>query len=137
MYVLDNSGKRLITITPSNEADTANLAGRLSNGAASKLNLNTPNGAKLKGLAFNQVDGLLYTINAKTQSLMTIDPSGDGEVGTIATFNAEQWDEPVAIVFAPSLDQTDDSERLHLFVASQKGRAGQVSEWNLLGTTAR
>ena len=137
VYVLDRSGKRLITIAPSNDADISSLVGRLEQGAANELTLNAPSGAKLKGLAFNQVDGQLYTVNARTRELMTIDPNGDGGVRTIGTFSTEEWDEPVAIVFAASMDQTDDPERVHLFVASEVGRAGQVTEWYISGTSAR
>ena len=126
VYVLDRKGKRLVTIKPSKKRGE-NRVTSLEGGQTVKLKLTLNPQDNLKGLAFNNADGRVYSVNVRTRELVSFDAAGS--LVPVGRFANDEWDEPVAIVFASSLDLTDNPNRIHLFVASESGRAGQVTEW--------
>lgn len=91
--------------------------------------------ANAKMIAFNASDGLLYVLDG-AKKLHGLDQAGRIEktfdLAAISLLN------PVAMVFAPSTDSTDDATIRNLFVATSgdQGTLGGVTELSLSTVTA-
>lgn len=138
IFVLDRNGSRLSRIRPIATQNSANANGLqpaavvdgLQHGTVSTQTLDNPGTDALRGLAYNPENNRLYTINTITRQLFAID--NNGQLVLAGNFPPSLWNEPEAVVFAPSLDQTDDPDRWHLFIASSAGVSGEVSEWSIV-----
>lgn len=128
LFILDQIGPRIVRINPDPLAGTAE-ASLLGKGQVLKYLVTVDEQEDLKGLAIHPLNGQLYTVNTSTRQLNIID--NNGELVHAGDFPDSHPFLPEALVFAPSLDQTDDPARIHLFIASVGGRSGQVNEWSL------
>lgn len=122
LYALDAGQARILVIEPN-----------------SKLNqyvpsvpatIDLPKGlGELRGLAYNPEDHHLYTFNPSTQTLYKITLKG-GLAGHFL-FSDPKLGMPQAMMFAQSPDRTDPPGVNHLFVVTDKGAYGEMSEWAL------
>lgn len=128
LYVLDQKGSRLTIITPEPSRGGEKSALRQQK-HISRVDLQYDNSESLRGLAFNPASKKLYSIDTDAQQILGLDLTG----ATIsrASFISAEWRRPEALVFAPSLDTTDDPSVWHLFIASTTGVSGEVNEWSV------
>jgi len=86
---------------------------------------------RLRGLARNPVDGLLYVANAERGRIFAVD--GSGSVKKTFDIANARIRNLRALVFAPSADRTDRAGTQHLYVADAGGGklAGRVLELSL------
>lgn len=101
------------------------------NAKPSRVSLAKLGPGRLRGLARNPVDGLLYVANAERGRIFAVDGSGSVK----KTFDIEnaRIRNLRALVFAPSADRTDRAGTQHLYVADAGGGklAGRVLELSL------
>jgi hypothetical protein len=122
LYVLDAEGPSILRVTPK--------PGRVFAGAAvSEIPLPRSLGG-LRGLAFNPEDGHLYVINPQQHLLYKLTVAGE----LIKAFDFPLVGVPQGMIFSPSLDLTDPPEVFHLYLATDHGLQGQVTEWVLPGS---
>jgi len=126
LFVLDRVGPMIVEIDP---GPTKNYDGAaaLTEGRITKRFLIKKKQDEIRGLAFNPANGRLYTMSPKRQQLYEI--AEDGQLIDAGSFSETGWIDPKGIIFAPSLDQTDDPGRMNLYIASAGGPSGHVSEW--------
>lgn len=121
-WLLDAGARAVVTLEP---------AVGLSAGPSNSIGLRDVPAGRLRGLAFNPADGLLYVANVDRQVLYGVDASGDVR----ATHDLEGVDirKLSGMVFAPSADPTDDPGTMHLYVADAGDRSalGRVAEVTL------
>ena len=87
--------------------------------------------ADLRGLAVHPDDGLAYTLDAQSTTLLGIDDTG--AVATTYDLSGVTLEDPQAITFAPSTDATDDRSTTNLFVADTGTEdSGAITEVSLL-----
>lgn len=118
--ILDNSTRAIVRV-PSAAGD----------GKPSRVSLAKLGPGRLRGLARNPINGLLYVANAERGRIFAVD--GAGRIKK--TFNIEnaRIRNLRALVFAPSADRTDRPRTQHLYVADAGGGklAGRVLELSL------
>ncbi|MGH3137932.1 MAG: hypothetical protein ACRDPV_15715, partial [Gaiellaceae bacterium] len=121
-WLILESNSRTIVRVPSAET---------GNEKPSRVSLAKLGPGRLRGLARNPVDGLLYVANAEGGRIFAVDASGSVK----KTFNIEnaRIRNLRALVFAPSADRTDRAGTQHLYVADAGGGklAGRVLELSL------
>jgi DNA-binding beta-propeller fold protein YncE len=105
----------------------------------SRVSLRRLEPGRLRGLARNPVDGLLYVANAERDRIYAVD--GSGRVRKRFDIEGARIRNLRALVFAPSADRTDSARVHHLYVADAGGGklAGRVLELSLarpIGTSA-
>jgi hypothetical protein len=121
LYVLDTEGPNILRITPK--------PGRVFAGAAvSEINLPRSLGG-LRGLAFNPEDGHLYVISPQ-HILYKLTQAGE----LVKAFDFPFAGVPLGMIFAQSLDLTDSPQVYHLYLATDHGLQGEVTEWVLPGS---
>lgn len=83
----------------------------------------------LRGIAFNPADGHLYLLSSEQQKLYKVNAEGK----PVAYINISPPPIGMAqgLVFAPSLDLTDQPSIFHLYLATQREPAGETTEWAL------
>ena len=97
----------------------------------SRISLSTLGKTKLRGVAHNASDGLLYVLSPGEDRLYGMDRFGrlrkSYRLGSIPLVN------PVAMTFAPSADTTDDPAKLNLYIADagNGSTSGGVTEVTL------
>jgi hypothetical protein len=130
LFILDGDGPKIIQVMPGGnnrkdyEGATALAEGRISELFLQQSTVPGP----LRGLGFNHADGRLYVFSLATQELYKIREDGElVRVGDLSGFGIDAR----GLVFAWSLDQTDDARIMNLYIASSGGPNGQVSEWAL------
>lgn len=128
LFVLDRVGPKIVAMDP---GPTQNYGGAvaLEEGRISKRFLIKEKQDVIRGLAFNPANGHLYTMSPNRQQLYEI--AEDGQLIGVGQFSETDWIDPKGIIFAPSLDRTDDPGRMNLYIASAGGPSGYVSEWLL------
>lgn len=88
-------------------------------------------GGRVRMIATNPADGLLYAYVPATGRLQALQPNG----AVHSTFDLAKLEvvEPVAMTFAPTSDPTDDPAATNLFIADAGGRlaSGAVTEASL------
>lgn len=115
LYLLDAVGPRLFVIEP----DTA---GNFENAQIRNIDLGTTGIVNPRGLAWEPSEQQLYTLSLDQQTLYSL--TSDGQVMTTRNIAEFAFNNPQAMLFAPSGDMTDDPERLSLYIAE----AGQLAD---------
>ncbi len=128
LFILDGVGPKIIRVDPGPNRKEYEGAAALQEGRISELSLQSQ-GRQLRGLAFNHADRCLYVFSTNTQELYQI--TKDGALVRVGDFSGFGTIDVKGLVFARSLDQTDDPERQNLYIASSGGPNGQVSEWSV------
>jgi DNA-binding beta-propeller fold protein YncE len=97
----------------------------------SRISLQRLGPGRLRGLARNPVDGLLYVANTERDRIFAVD--GSGRVRKAFDIEGARIRNLRALVFAPSADRTDSARVQHLYVADAGGGklAGRVIELSL------
>jgi DNA-binding beta-propeller fold protein YncE len=118
--ILDSDSRTIVRVSPS---------GRLR-GFPIRLDLGVGAG-KLRGLARNPTDGLLYVANPSKGLLYAVRPSGKAR--KVYSLKGAEFAHLRDLIFAPSADPTDPAATQHLYVAdSGRGsRPGRVVEFSL------
>lgn len=117
-YVLDGRARALVRLA--------------SNGSSSRIPLRGLAGERLRGLAHNPADGLLYVASPSRSLLYGVDTAGRVKVtyslAPLALLDLR------AFVFAPTADPTDDARALHLYAADAGAgaRQGRIVEIELV-----
>jgi hypothetical protein len=116
LFLLDPSGKRLITVAPdaagSYDGDKAGREKRLN-----RIDLKSIGAKHLRGLAINPNTGNLFTIDPDTKTLYEI--TQQGALVSTRDMSSFEYDlqNTSGMVFAPSGDSTDDPAIQNLYVA--------------------
>ena len=129
LFILDTVGAKIVRVDAGPNRNRYEGAAALSEGRISELYLQQTRGKELRGLAFNHADGCLYVFSTNRQELYKI--TEGGELVRVANFPQFGRIDIKGIVFAQTLDSTDDPERRHLYIVSSGGPSGQVSEWSV------
>jgi DNA-binding beta-propeller fold protein YncE len=97
----------------------------------SRISLQRLEPGRLRGLARNPADGLLYVANTERDRIFAVD--GSGRVRKAFAIEGARIRNLRALVFAPSADRTDSARVHHLYVADAGGGklAGRVLELSL------
>ena len=119
--ILDSNSRTIVRVPP---ADAGNAK-------PSRVSLAKLGPGRLRGLARNPVDGLLYVANVEGGRIFAVD--GSGSVKKTFTIENARIRNLRALVFAPSADRTDRPGTQHLYVADAGGGrlAGRVLELSL------
>ncbi len=101
-----------------------------------RISLDGIGAGKLRGVAFNPADRLLYVMSPDRDLLYALDRSGSVE--TTYDMGSLGLKRPTSIMFAPSADATDDPSTQHLFVsdAGTSTSSGAVMEVTLAAAAA-
>jgi hypothetical protein len=129
LYILDRIGPKIVQVDPGPNRKNYEGATALEEGRISQVFLKQSQGLHLRGLGFNHTDGCLYVFSSTRQELYRI--SEDGGLVLVGVLSGSGRIYPQGFVFAPSLDQTDEAGKMNLFIASDSGPNGMVSEWSL------
>jgi hypothetical protein len=123
LFALDADNSRIVTIDPRPGHEFV---------GSEMASMALPKGlGDLRGLAFNPADQHFYVLNPSLQTLYKLTMQGD-LVATLAIAD-QKLGLPQGMVFAPSLDPTDDASIFHLYVVTKQGTQGEISEWALTG----
>lgn len=118
LYILNNTqnGAEIVQIVP-------NSLGELGNASVSRVAIG---GVKeLRGIALNPTSGRFQLLSPSAQLLYEV--TAKGEVVATRDVKGLGLNDPQALVFAPSGDQTDSASQISLFVAdSTTGGSGIV-----------
>ena len=119
--VLDSRSRTILRV-PSEEA---------GNEKPTRVSLAKLGAGRLRGLARNPADGLLYVANTERGRIFAVDSSG--RVKKAFSIENARIRNLRALVFAPSADRTDRPGTQHLYVADAGGGklAGRVLELSL------
>jgi hypothetical protein len=127
MFVLNAQGNQLVIVTPdAGSGFDGNLA--IRGGRVTRINLNGLGASDLQGIAFNTENGYLYFSDPVDQRLYEVTQAGkkvsEYDLSSLALTN------PETIVFAPSVDGTDDPAAMNLFVldSGQSAESGRLVE---------
>jgi len=116
MFVLRGQGNQLVIVAPDAGAgfdgSTAMRGGRVT-----RINLNGLGATSLQGIAFNPSNGNLYLLDPADQRLYEVTQAGQ----KVSEFDLSslQLSNPQGIVFAPSVDRTDDPGNQNLFILNE------------------
>lgn len=127
LFVLDGRDRSVVKVDRPVARGRGASAGSVPAARISRIDLIVPESTELKGLIYDPEHRALYTIDVPSRTLYRIDPAGS--LALVGRFSEEHWGEPLVTVLAPSLDQTDEPSRWHLFVLSDTGVGGEVHEW--------
>lgn len=125
LFVLNEEGNQLVSVTPSTalglDGSAAILAGRVK-----RIDLKQLGYAALQGVAFNPNNGNLALFDPASHRLFEITQTGK----RVSVYDLSQLQlvNPRSILFAPSVDSTDDLARMNLFILDS---AGAVPSANL------
>ena len=129
LFILDLLGPKIVQVDPGPNRKDYDGPAALEEGRISEFFLQQSQGRQLRGLGFNHADGCLYVFSTNRQELYEI--TEDSELVSVGGFPGFDSIDPKGLVFARSLDQTDDAGRMNLYMASSGGPSGQVSEWSV------
>jgi hypothetical protein len=124
LYILDAEKPSITRLIPRKPGQ--GFAGAL----VSVIDLPTDLGGSLRGLAFNPEDSHLYLINPEQNTLYKLTLTGE----VVKIFDFPFTGVPQGIIFAPSLDLTDHPGVYHLYLATDHGLQGEVTEWVIPGS---
>ncbi|HSL45271.1 MAG TPA: hypothetical protein VK897_17690 [Anaerolineales bacterium] len=129
LFILNAQGNQLVIVSPDPtsgfDVSTPALASRVT-----RLNLNRLGATRLQGIAVNPSNRHLYLLDAADQQLYELTQSGE----LLSTFDLSslQLTNPQAIVFAPSVDRTDDPNIYNLVILDEaKTTVSKSSETSL------
>jgi uncharacterized protein YcfL/uncharacterized protein YjiK len=120
MFVLNANGNQLVVLP-----DSVSTPGAKT----SIISLKTLQAGSLQGIAFNPQDGHLYLSDASNHRLYKL--TQDGKKVSEYDLSSLQLSNPKTLVFAPSVDRTDDPSNMDLFLldSGQPGsESGQIVE---------
>jgi uncharacterized repeat protein (TIGR01451 family) len=108
IFLLDNTGPRIVRIDPYVDAGFANAV-------VTRVDLAPADLSDLRGLAFNPANGHLYTQSPARQTLYELTPAGN----VVSTWDISSFalSHPQGLVFAPTGDLTDDPSLTSLYIA--------------------
>ncbi|MGE5376496.1 MAG: hypothetical protein ACM3XO_15670, partial [Bacteroidota bacterium] len=113
LFILNEAGNQIVVVTPGGasgfNANTASREGRIQ-----RIDLNAFGYTDLNGIALNPNNGNLFLSDPAGHQLYEISQSGN----TISTYDLSslQLVDLRSMVFAPSVDATDDPARMDLFI---------------------
>jgi uncharacterized protein YjiK len=111
LYVLDANGPRIVRLIPGPEQDFSRAASEWIPTPAVRMC-----GSVWAGrIAFNQQNRHLYLFNPVDQKLLEL--TGEGEVVSVRDLTSLNLAGPQAMLFASSVDQTDDPSIMDLYIA--------------------
>ena len=127
MFVLNANGNQLVVVPDPS-------SGLGSGAKVSTINLRSLKAGSLQGIAFNPQDGHLYISDQTKQRLYELTQAGR----KVAEYDLTslQLASPTTLVFAPSVDRTDDPSIMNLFLLDSgqpESKSGQVVELALSG----
>jgi uncharacterized protein YjiK len=108
LIFLDATGPRLVLLKLLSDGD-------FSGAEITGVNLHLPGGPDLHGIAFDPASGNLHLLSPGGKMLYELTLAG--ELVARRDLSGFPLDNPQAILFAPSGDQTDDPARLSLYLA--------------------
>ena len=128
-FILDATGQQIVVID----------SGVFDSSIADVSQLDLPPGLTgLRGLAFNPEDGNLHVLSPIARELYELDATGQllavRDVPALGPLDLLGPFDPIAMMFAPSTDLTDEPSQMHLFLAAVgDGSAnGSVTEWSFI-----
>ena len=118
--ILDSDARAIIRVPSTDEGSNP-----------SRMSLAKLGPGRLRGLARNPVDGLLYVANTGRDRIYAVD--GSGRIQKAFSIESARIRNLRALVFAPSADRTDPPRTQHLYVADAGGGKleGRVLELSL------
>ncbi len=126
LFILDAVGPRIVRVQPG-------LDGSFDGAVISATNLQPSGLVAVRGLALDPTTSHLYLVDSVEQKLYELTQAG--QVVTNRDLSQFRLDDPEAMVFAPSGDQTDDPLQLSLYLADSGDVAaqgsGQIVEFSL------
>jgi hypothetical protein len=128
LFILDSFGPKIVQVDPGPKRENYEITEALEEGRISEFFLKQRK-ARLRGLGFNQTDGCLYVFSPTRRELYRITEESD--LASVGVLSGIDRNEPNGFLFAPSMDQTDDAGQMHLYIATDGGPSGQVTEWSL------
>ncbi|MDH3731789.1 MAG: hypothetical protein OES13_11830, partial [Acidimicrobiia bacterium] len=111
VYVLDGTNPRIFKIGAS--------------GVESRITIRELADTELRGIAYNPGNDRVYVASPTDQTLYEVDQSGD--VLAIFDLAAAELEDPQALSFAASIDNTDDPAAMSLLIADGGGRIVEMS----------
>jgi len=133
LFILDAATWRILAITP-HPVFGFDGATALRDGRVRPISLHRlPQGAPLRGLAFNPGDGHLYVSSPLEQTLYELNEAG--QVLSTRDLSALPLGDSQAMVFAPSGDSTDDPSQMSLYIADS-GQTDAVIELSFIQPAA-
>lgn len=128
LFLLDRFGPEIVEVIPTPNRKDYDGATALAEGRISVRPIQRSRGP-LRGLGFNFSNGGLYVFSPGRQELSSV--AEDGTIVPVGDLSGTGHIDPQGFVFVRSLDQTDDANRMNLYVATDSGPSGQVTEWSL------
>jgi VCBS repeat-containing protein len=107
LYFLDTAYPRLVRITGSSD-------GNLTDALIGETNFSWAGSNVLQGVAFNPISSDFYTINLSEKVLYEFTSSG--EVSASRDLSDLSLNNPLGIISAPSGDQTDDPNKVNIYL---------------------
>ena len=123
VYILDTPKSRIISIAPDSDGNY-DIADAIREGRVEETEY-SPDLARIRGLAFNPAGDSLITASAGAGVLFEL--SQDGSLQKIHQMQGVDVSNLSGLAIAPSLDNTDDPAKLHLFIAI----GNRVTEYSL------
>ncbi len=119
LFVLDAAARRIVRINPDAQGNPNPAVA----GAVARVDLTLLGAIQLRGLAFNPTNSHLYTMDASGRSLYELTTAGAlVSTRTVADLRIAS---PQGMVFAPSVDRTDNPSIQNLYVADAgRGNVG-------------
>ena len=133
LFVLDAGDSEIVSITPHNSLGFDATEAIKSN-KVQKISLKQLGLGLLKGLAYNPSNGHLYVAEPAQKKLYEL--TQDGNIVSTFDLAALGINNPSAMTFAPSVDNTDDPGIYDLFVLDS-GQAGQAKKGLFSFTSTR
>ncbi|HLF72936.1 MAG TPA: hypothetical protein VI524_01200, partial [Anaerolineales bacterium] len=130
LFILDSGNAQIIAVAPQHSSGF-DVSEAIHANEVKRISLKELGGGGLSGLGFNPGNGNLYVSRPAQKELYELTPNGD----LVSSFDLEPIgiDHPAALVFAPSVDATDDPNIHDLFILDAEN-TGQTAK---AGTDAR
>ena len=128
LFVLDAAGRRIVRIAPDAQG---NLNPAAANSVA-RLELTALGSAQLRGIAFNPNNEHLYLMDSNGPKLYEV--NGTGALISTRDLAELRIASPQSMVFAPSVDNTDNPATMNLYVtdAGRGNVGGRIVEISLI-----
>ncbi|MBI5030565.1 MAG: hypothetical protein HZB51_08555 [Chloroflexi bacterium] len=124
LFMLDAAARQIIRVAP----DANGRPNPGSNNAVTKLNLSQLGTTQLRGIAYNPNNNHIYVMDTNGPKLLELAETG----ALVSTRNLQELriTSPQSMVFAPSVDNTDDPTIQNLYIADagQGNGGGRVVE---------
>src|SRR3990172_1798813 len=125
LFILDTARRRIARITPDAQGGFDGEAAA-RDGRIVYIDLNPLGRIPLRGIAFNPNTGHVYVLGAADHKLYELTETG--QVVSTRDLAPLQLNDPQGMVFAPSVDSTDDPSIMNLYIADSglSARQGQA-----------